>query len=60
MKPSRLKKHDRTANAAVACLDAAAVQRDRGNRLTMRALAIDAVAWMRRYPPVGQMTLPGL
>ena len=40
--PMHLAKHDRTANAVLSLIVAAAWQRDLGNRSDMRALALDA------------------
>ena len=59
-RPSQRPKHNRTANAVLALLDAAWHQCQRGRRHTMRGLARAAVA-LARYFDQGrprQLTLP--
>jgi hypothetical protein len=55
--PSRRRRHVRTANSIVALLDAAWRCRLRGERETMRELALDAATLTRRWKlPVCRQT----
>lgn len=57
-RPSHLPRHRRAPNAALALLDAAAAQRDRGDRRMMRLLALDARAWLAKTTHSRQLALP--